>query len=170
MDQASLGRRLKRLRDQRHLGQDEVAAAVDLHVQTVSRHERGATMLSVIDAIAYATFYGVSLDELVGRKAPTVVGETRDTQMHFLHPPVLERVLRARSIDDYNALAITMIPWGFVAEPGDQLVAAVVFDETERRVEAVRNRLMNRKSGSRNQAKGPESEPPTGQTSPVPPE
>lgn len=59
--------RLKELRTERGLSQKEVADALACSITVYSRYETGAREPSIDSLIRLADFYGVTLDELVGR-------------------------------------------------------------------------------------------------------
>lgn len=60
----SIGENVRRLRKDRDMTQDSLAAAIDVHQTHISSIERGATpSIEVIQQLA--VFFGVSLDELV---------------------------------------------------------------------------------------------------------
>ena len=61
-----LAERIYSLRKQRGLSQEQLAEALDVSRQTVSKWERGAAAPELERLRAMAEFFGVSLDELVG--------------------------------------------------------------------------------------------------------
>lgn len=64
--------RLKELRAERGLSQKDVSDALACSVTVYSRYETGAREPSIDVLIRLADFYGVTLDELVGRTPMTV--------------------------------------------------------------------------------------------------
>ena len=65
--------RLKELRSERGLSQKELADVLACSVTVYSRYETGAREPSLDTLIRLADFYGVTLDELVGRTPMDVV-------------------------------------------------------------------------------------------------
>ncbi len=61
-----LAKTLKQLRTQRGLGQKELAAALHCSVPAVSTYETGRHEPDLDTLIAIASFYGVSIDYLLG--------------------------------------------------------------------------------------------------------
>ena len=64
--------RLKELRAERGLSQKDVSDALACSVTVYSRYETGAREPSIDVLIRLADFYGVTLDELVGRTPMTI--------------------------------------------------------------------------------------------------
>lgn len=60
-----LGPRLRRARESAGLSQEDVEQALGIAQTTVANYERGASMPSVMRAVALAALYGVTLDWLV---------------------------------------------------------------------------------------------------------
>ena len=63
--------KLKRLRTQRGISQEEMAAALDIKVSRYGSWERGDRMLSLAQACQCAEILDCSLDELAGRETPS---------------------------------------------------------------------------------------------------
>lgn len=63
----NVSRRLRMERAAVHVSQREVSEAVGMTPTQLSQYENGARMLSIKAASALADYYGISLDELVGR-------------------------------------------------------------------------------------------------------
>ncbi len=63
-----IGSILKEHRQNAKLSQSELARITDIKQQNISRWESGIHIPDIIDCIKLADFYGISLDELVGRK------------------------------------------------------------------------------------------------------
>ena len=59
--------RVKELRKQNYLKQDDVGKAINLTIATISRIESGDRSVSMDTLIALADYFNVSLDYLVGR-------------------------------------------------------------------------------------------------------
>jgi Predicted transcriptional regulators len=59
--------RLKKLRKERNLSQDEVGQPLNISGRTVGNYESGEREPSLDTLIKIADFYGVSLDYLLGR-------------------------------------------------------------------------------------------------------
>ncbi len=59
---------LKQSREERGMSPYELARALGINHQNVYRWERGQALPSIEMCIKLADFYGVSLDELVGRR------------------------------------------------------------------------------------------------------
>ncbi len=69
-----IGKNIRRLRTQREMNQDMLAAELNLLRQTISAYERGVTLPDIYVLIAMADFFGVTVDELIGRKDPPETG------------------------------------------------------------------------------------------------
>ncbi len=63
---STFGERLKRLRKRRLMTQDDLARELDTSKQVISRYEKGIRTPSIDIANRYASFFGVSLDYLMG--------------------------------------------------------------------------------------------------------
>ena len=63
-----IGSILKEHSQNAKLSQSELARITDIKQQNISRWESGIHIPDIIDCIKLADFYGISLDELVGRK------------------------------------------------------------------------------------------------------
>ncbi len=59
--------RLKEIREDRDLKQDEVAKALGIKQQQYSEYERGIVLISIEKLNKLADFYDTSIDYLVGR-------------------------------------------------------------------------------------------------------
>ena len=59
--------RLKEIREDRDLKQDEVAKALGIKQQQYSEYERGIVLISIEKLNKLAHFYDTSIDYLVGR-------------------------------------------------------------------------------------------------------
>ncbi len=59
---------LKELRKEKEIGQETLALELSVSVKTVSHWETGYTQPSIEQLIKIADYFGVSLDELLGRK------------------------------------------------------------------------------------------------------
>ena len=58
--------RIAHLRKVKNMSREELATAVDVHLNIIGRYERGETKPSLEAAIKLAAIFGVSLDYLVG--------------------------------------------------------------------------------------------------------
>ena len=58
---------LKQNREQRGMSPYELAKALEVNHQNIYRWERGVVMPSMEMCVRLADFYGISLDELIGR-------------------------------------------------------------------------------------------------------
>lgn len=59
--------RLKALREEKGLRQEDLAATMEVNIRQYQRYERGESEPTLAGWIFLADFYGVSLDYLVGR-------------------------------------------------------------------------------------------------------
>lgn len=75
---------IRSLRQSRQLTQAELAQALGVQYQTVSKWETGVTLPDVTMLPRIADFFGISMDELFGRKQRGCAGEMADDQMQFL--------------------------------------------------------------------------------------
>lgn len=62
-----VGENIRRLRRQKNMNQDMLAAELNLLRQTISAYERGVTLPDLYVLIAMADLFGVTVDELIGR-------------------------------------------------------------------------------------------------------
>lgn len=62
-----LGERLKKLREEHHIKQEDAAKGMNIPLRTYCRYEYGEREPVVSVLVRMADFYGVSLDYLVGR-------------------------------------------------------------------------------------------------------
>ena len=65
---ATVGQAIKEQRMLQGLTQVELAQKTGIPQSTISAWERGTNIPSILDCIKLADFYGISLDELVGRE------------------------------------------------------------------------------------------------------
>lgn len=61
-------RRLQELRERRHMSRRTLSQLCGLSVNVISMYERGERTPSVKNLIQLADFFGVSVDDLLGRK------------------------------------------------------------------------------------------------------
>lgn len=61
-------RRLQELRERRHMSRRTLSQLCGLSVNVISMYERGERTPSVENLIQLADFFGVSIDDLLGRK------------------------------------------------------------------------------------------------------
>lgn len=66
----NLGERIKYLRLQKRITQEELASALDASVQTISRWENNVTTPDIDAVVGIANFFGVSTDMVLGVKKP----------------------------------------------------------------------------------------------------
>jgi len=59
---------LKEYRTTKELSQRELSDGTGIPQTTISSWERGANVPNILDCIKLADFYGITLDELVGRE------------------------------------------------------------------------------------------------------
>ena len=69
-----IGENIKRLRKQQEIKQAVLAAKLNIGRQTLSAYERGVTLPDVLALIEIADYFGVSLDELTGRRITVYTG------------------------------------------------------------------------------------------------
>ena len=62
-----LGKSIKRLREERQITQRQLAYALNISTQAVSKWERGCGYPDISFLLPLADYFGVSLDELFGR-------------------------------------------------------------------------------------------------------
>lgn len=67
-----LGKQLKLIREQKGYSQAQIAESLGTTRQTISNWENDKTILDSASLIRLADFYQISLDELCGRKAPSI--------------------------------------------------------------------------------------------------
>lgn len=58
---------LKDIREEKGISQSELAKLTGIKQQNISRWEAGTTLPNIDFCVQLADFYGISLDELVGR-------------------------------------------------------------------------------------------------------
>ncbi|MBR6703109.1 MAG: helix-turn-helix transcriptional regulator [Clostridia bacterium] len=63
---------LKEFREEKGISQSELAKLTGIKQQNISRWESGTTLPNIDFCVQLADFYGISLDELVGRDLETV--------------------------------------------------------------------------------------------------
>ena len=61
----TLGQRIQKIRKEKGFSQEEIAEALEVSRQAVSKWENGTSEPSTANLIALAKLYGISLDELV---------------------------------------------------------------------------------------------------------
>lgn len=64
----TIGQNIRRLRKQQKVKQAVLASALGIGRQTISAYECGVTLPDIFLLIKIADYFGVSLDELTGRK------------------------------------------------------------------------------------------------------
>lgn len=94
----TVGRNIARLRKQFGFSQTELGGMVDQHPNSVSRHERGETVMSLHLVYRYAEALGVGLDVLTGREnADALLRVVRAGPVYVLKRAALLAVQQARS-------------------------------------------------------------------------
>ena len=73
-----LGKQLKFIREQKGYSQAQIAESLGTTRQTISNWENDKTILDSASLIRLADFYQISLDELCGRKAPSISKDSLD--------------------------------------------------------------------------------------------
>lgn len=68
MNRNIIGENIRRLRRQQHLKQDVLAFKLHIKRQTLSAYERGITVPDIYILIRIADYFGITLDELSGRR------------------------------------------------------------------------------------------------------
>lgn len=96
---AVLAARLRELRARRNLTQDQVAEAIGCHESAVSRWESGSRLPPCTDVLALAELYGVSTDDLLGRREQPAMPNTA-----LLDQALLSRLAEARTVEEFDAL------------------------------------------------------------------
>lgn len=86
----SLGENLKKIRNERNLKQDEVAAKMHISRQAISRWENDKSLPDISTLHAMAEIYEVTLDELVGNKNDGVDFKETQSGKKELEKPVEE--------------------------------------------------------------------------------
>lgn len=65
----NLGEKIKTLREEAQLSQDDLAKLINASQQSVSRWENNVTEPSISFCVALADYFQISLDTLVGRNS-----------------------------------------------------------------------------------------------------
>ena len=81
VDEKTIGKRLRELRDGRGLTQVQVAEQLNIKQGLVSAYERGAVRLHGALVAAFAQLYKASADEVLGLAKPKTEPVTRDRRM-----------------------------------------------------------------------------------------
>ena len=68
---ARFAQRLLELRNKNQLSQSAVSKAVGITTRTYQRYESGEREATVTTLVRMADFYGITLDDLVGREPPS---------------------------------------------------------------------------------------------------
>ncbi len=84
----TFGDRLKGLRKERKLRQDDVACALNISRQTVSKYERGEREPDFFMLLKIAEYFRVSLDWLFGRTTRRTVCHFDDRDYLYSVPPL----------------------------------------------------------------------------------
>ena len=96
---AILAARLRELRARRDLTQDQVAAAIGCHESAVSRWESGSRLPPCTDVLALAELYGVSCDELLGRREQPAISNSA-----LVDQQLLDRLAGSESAEEFDRL------------------------------------------------------------------
>lgn len=88
---------LRELRARRNLTQDQVARAVGCHESAVSRWESGTRLPPCTDIIELADLFGVSCDELLGRREQPVLAGAA-----LVDQALLDRLSDSESTEDFD--------------------------------------------------------------------
>lgn len=67
MDRKTIGRSIRRIREEREYSREQLARKAGIHAQLIVRWEYGISSPTLLPLIAVADALDVSLDELVGR-------------------------------------------------------------------------------------------------------
>jgi transcriptional regulator with XRE-family HTH domain len=81
VDEKTIGRRLRELRQSRGLTQAEVAQALDIKQAVVSEYERGTVRLHGALLAGFARVLHASADEILGLEKPKRNGAVRDRRL-----------------------------------------------------------------------------------------
>lgn len=81
VDEKTIGRRLRELRQSRGLTQAEVARALDIKQAVVSEYERGTVRLHGALLAGFARVLRASADEILGLEKPKRNGAVRDRRL-----------------------------------------------------------------------------------------
>ena len=92
-----LGKQIKALRQQAQLSQEALADRIYVSRQTISNWENNNIQPSVEMAVAIADFFGVSLDDLLGRAKKLTLCVDGLTDVQIQHLNALVQDLRACS-------------------------------------------------------------------------
>lgn len=115
------GERLRKLREERHLSQRELAIGIGIEIAQVSRYERGIVMPSAETLLALATFLRVGVGLLFGQKEDAAAAAKQPIQDLSL----LERFRDLERLDRKDReVAIAVI---------DALIASRQFEEVAER-------------------------------------
>lgn len=63
----NLGQNLKTVREQYKISQNQLAKRTQIKQQNISRWENNQNLPNIIDCVKLADFYGITIDELIGR-------------------------------------------------------------------------------------------------------
>jgi transcriptional regulator with XRE-family HTH domain len=96
---AVLAARLRELRARRNLTQDQVAEAIGCHESAVSRWESGSRLPPCTDVLALAELYGVSVDDLLGRREQPALPNSA-----LVDIALLDRLATARTTEEFDAM------------------------------------------------------------------
>ena len=75
----TLGENIYKFRAQKNMSQGDLADALDVSRQSVSKWENGAAVPELDKLMKMCDLFGISLDELVGRATPSAAQEPQET-------------------------------------------------------------------------------------------
>lgn len=99
MDFAS---KLHELRKQNHLSQEALAQKLDVSRQAVSKWESGTSMPETEKLIRISEFFGVSLDELIGREPVKVSSSAKNGPVLMICGVVALLLWMTLEVSDYR--------------------------------------------------------------------
>ncbi len=114
MDQARIGAFLKKLRNEKHMTQEQLAEQFYVSSRTVSRWETGSNMPDLSVLIELADFYDVDIREIINgeRKSENMNAETKETLMAAAEYSSAEKnKLKKKILENSLTVAILMAFW-----------------------------------------------------------
>ena len=139
-EDVALGARLRRIREQRtKLTQQDLAARIGRHVNSVQRYEAGLQKLRAVDVPPIAAALGVSCDALlVGQRVdPVVIALSSSETTYFVHDDALQAIRAAKSIEDLHHLFDYGIEFGTQVDPLARRVSAEEYGNIAAEVRAL---------------------------------
>ena len=98
-----LARNIKRLRESRHLTQEQLANVLGLSFQAVSKWETGVTMPDIMLLPVIASYFGVAIDDLFKASVPVYRNEAEKLLARFASTHAQQDFLQAEA--EFNYLA-----------------------------------------------------------------